>query len=102
MTKSAATNPFYILLVITGMLFVITAFAFCTMAVREAEGTEAVSHGLTALLARYGTKLLIGELILLAVATIGAITTEDFWNRRTARPSDFAAKDGTDVTKGRM
>jgi hypothetical protein len=53
------------------------------MAVREAGGASASSHGLTTLLARYGLTILIVELVLLAVATFGAIGTDDYWNRRS-------------------
>ena len=79
----SATNPFYVLLIIAGVLFVITACAYFTMAVREAGGASASSHGLTALLSRYGLTILMAELALLAIATFGAIGTDDYWNRRS-------------------
>jgi hypothetical protein len=94
----SATNPFYVLLIIAGVLFVITACAYFTMAVREAGGAvreaggavreagggSGPDHSFGALVSRYGLTALIAELILLAIATFGAIGTDEYWSRRTA------------------
>ena len=77
-----ASNPFYVLLIIAAILFVITVCAYFTMALREAHGAVAGTHGLTALLARYGLSLLIAELVLLGLATFGAIATDDYFSRQ--------------------
>ncbi len=89
----SATNPFYAVLIVAGVLFLITAFAYFTMAVREANGAVPTAHGLTSLLARHGMTALIAELALLAVATFGAIGTDDYWNRRAASRSRTQADD---------
>jgi hypothetical protein len=78
----STANPFYVLLLIAGILFVMTACAYFTMTVREAGGTAAAADGFTAFVARYGLAALIGELLLLAIATVGAIGTDDYWSRR--------------------
>jgi hypothetical protein len=79
-----ATNPFYMVLVIAGILFVITACAYFTMAVREAGGVMTPSNGLMAIVSRHGMTVLIAELVLLAIATFGAIATDEHWSRRAA------------------
>lgn len=40
-----------------------------------------------AFLDRHGTALLTGELLLLTLATVGAISTDRYWMRRNAKPS---------------
>jgi hypothetical protein len=88
--KSA--NPFYVLLVLAGVSFVVTATAYGVMAFRDArpiaievQPTSAVSeHPLMAWMSRHGTQALISELVLLATFTFGAIATDDYWQRRNA------------------
>jgi hypothetical protein len=92
----STTNPFYAMLIVVGVFFVITTFAYFTMAVREADGTSAAAHGLTALLARHGLTILIAELVLLAVATCGAIGTDEYWTRRAAERDGFAREASAD------
>ena len=81
-------NPFYVLLLVVGVAFVITACAYAVMAVR---GIESPPAGETAsvsgqqfmeFLDRYGFQLLLGELAALGVATFGAIATDQYWMRR--------------------
>ena len=72
------------ILVIAGVLFVITACAFFTMAVREAGGVTTPSTGLMAMVSRHGMTALIAELVLLAIATFGAIATDEHWSRRAS------------------
>jgi hypothetical protein len=78
-------NPFYILLVLLGILFAVTACAYGVMTVKlsTAEGASA-SNGLwlVSLMNEHGLWLLMGELGLLAVFTFAAIGTDDFWIRR--------------------
>jgi hypothetical protein len=87
-------NPFYVVLVLAGLLFVLTACGYFVMALRESspyvlggpDGAEAGlarhPHGLTDFLARHGVKALIAELAVLGAATLGAILTDDYWTRR--------------------
>lgn len=77
-----ATNPFYALLVVVGVLFVITAFAYFTMTLRQSHAGDSPPSGLVDFLARHGLWLLVGELVLLAIGTFGAIGTDDYWTRR--------------------
>jgi hypothetical protein len=95
-------NPFYTMLVVVGILFAITACAYCVMTVRgvssnlAAVGQSAVyspevnaplATNLMALLDRHGLWILLGQIGLLGVATFGAILTDDYWARRAPRRS---------------
>ncbi|MFM7136066.1 MAG: hypothetical protein ACKO1M_03215 [Planctomycetota bacterium] len=68
-------NPFYVVLGAVGFAFTITAAASCVAVLRGVRPVAATggSHLLDALMARYGTSLLAGEIAVLAVATVGAI-----------------------------
>jgi len=79
--NSTRTNPFYVLLVVIGIVFVITVCAYFTMTLREANG-QPVTAGLLGLLARHGLTVLIVELVLLAGATFGAIGTDEYWTAK--------------------
>ena len=83
--KSA--NPFYALLILAGIAFVVTAAAYCVMAYREREAAKAVEpaapeHPLMSWMKQNGEMALVAELAVLGVGTIGAIGTDDFWQRR--------------------
>jgi hypothetical protein len=85
--KSA--NPFYALLIVAGISFVVTATAYCVMAYRERESVRANAatgpeHPLMAWMREHGEIALTGELAVLAVGTVGAIGTDDYWQRRDA------------------
>jgi hypothetical protein len=84
-------NPFYFLLVIAGVSFALTAFAYGVMAVRANATVRAASaeelpptHPLIEWMQRHGDAALACELALLAVSTFGAIATDDYWQRRMA------------------
>jgi hypothetical protein len=91
--KSA--NPFYVLLVIAGVSFAVTAMAYGVMAFRAARPREANSqsaatsvttadeHPLMKWMSRHGEVTLLTELALLAVCTFAAIGTDDYWQRRS-------------------
>src|SRR4029077_8518326 len=83
--KSA--NPFYALLIIAGIGFVVTAAAYCVMAYREREAVKSAQppgpeHPLMVWMKQNGEMALVAELAVLGVGTIGAIATDDFWQRR--------------------
>jgi hypothetical protein len=83
--KSA--NPFYALLVVAGVAFVVTAAAYCVMAYREREAVvtaDAIEgeHPLMVWMRQNGTTALLTELGILALATLGAIGTDDYWQRK--------------------
>lgn len=105
-------NPFYVLLVLLGVVFVVTTCAYGTMAWRAtqpvasyearptsngaAEATAAPSdnHPLMVLLDKHGIELLGGELLLLALATFGAMGLDSLRTRQAERQS--AAKKAKD------
>jgi hypothetical protein len=88
--KSA--NPFYVLLVIVGVTFALTATAYGVMAFRDAHSVMASNqasgasgqHPLMVWMSQHGETALITELALLAACTFGAIGTDDYWQRRHA------------------
>ena len=83
-------NPFYGLLLVAGIAFALTATAYGVMAFRDREtrapmpDSEAATaeHPLMAWMSRNGEKALGVELVLLALGTVGAIATDDYWQRR--------------------
>jgi hypothetical protein len=90
--KSA--NPFYVLLIIAGLSFALTATVYVVMAFRDshvrdemiAKGTTAVAasdeHPLMVWMRQHGNAALLTELGLLAVCTFAAIGTDSYWQRR--------------------
>lgn len=80
------TNPFYILLVIAGVAFTITACAYGVMvfkAVHPGPATgKAGGENLLTFMNDYGIWLLGGELLALALTTVGAMATDSYWIRR--------------------
>lgn len=79
-------NPFYLLSVIIGIAFLITAVAYGVMAFRGAtphllEGAEDQSS-IMIFLSKHGVILFLIELGALMLTTIAAIATDDFWSRR--------------------
>jgi len=86
--KKDPFNPFYLMLVVVGLTFAITACAYCVMAFRavahqQATNSETSGAFLMAFLDEYGVWLLLAEIVLLAIATVGAIITDNYWRNRT-------------------
>jgi hypothetical protein len=85
-------NPFYVLLVIVGTAFVITACAYGVTAMRALRPVRAVAaaqekpNSLIDFMSKHGEMLLVGELLVLAVATVGAISTDGYWARKANEP----------------
>lgn len=91
-------NPFYVLLVIVGTAFCLTACAYGLMAMRSLRpernfatsaptgGSSAVvpaeSHQLMKFMERHGNRLLLIEIGLLAAASFAAMATDGYWIRR--------------------
>ena len=102
-------NPFYIVLGIIGFTFTITAASYCLSVLRGVRPTETLeqkSHPLEELMDRHGTSLLTGQLIILAIATVGAVTVDHMnsqKNRNSAKPenvlSDTSKPDSSLETK---
>lgn len=84
--KSA--NPFYAVLIVVGLMFVVTAAAYGVMATRESQaavsGQPVDQHALMTWMHDHGNAALLGELALLGLATFAAIGTDDYWQRRAA------------------
>jgi hypothetical protein len=95
-------NPFYALLLIAGITFALTATAFGVMAFRDARpaadqpNAAAAEHPLMAWMSRHGEAALMAELAFLAVCTVGAIGTDDYWQRRTRKTASGVARHHTD------
>ena len=72
-------NPFYPVLGVVGILFTITAMSYCVdvlRGVRPETARDGRSHALSTLMARHGTAILAGELVVLAIATVGAVALD--------------------------
>ena len=71
-------NPFYALLGVAGFAFTVTATSYCLSVLRgvRPETSRAASTGLMAVMDRHGTAILVGELVVLAVATVGAVALD--------------------------
>lgn len=85
--KAKPFNPFYPMLVAVGLAFSITACAYGVMTVKlldpiGAEEVRQADTGLLPFLDRHGMTLLLSELAALAVLTVAAIGTDDYWTRR--------------------
>ncbi len=85
--KSA--NPFYAVLLVAGIAFVVTAAAYGVMATRESRaavsGKPVAEHALMKWMHDHGDAALLGELAILGVAVFAAIGTDDYWQRRANR-----------------
>lgn len=83
-------NPFYALLIIVGVAFCITAFAYGIMTLRGLQPADSLGGSqsgkqLMHWIDKHGFALLMGELVALAVLTFSAIATDEFWTKREAQ-----------------
>jgi len=89
-TKAPA-NPFYVALVIVGMVFFVTACAYGVMAFRAIRlgpvTAEQNPQPLLVFMAEHGEELMAGELVLLILVTVDAFSTDSYWNRSTQASS---------------
>ncbi len=85
------TNPFYILLVLAGIAFTVTASAYGVMTVRglrpASRTTAPADQGLLDFLDHHGGKLMLAELAVLGGATVLAIGSDGFWSHRETGPA---------------
>ena len=82
MAAQKPTNPLYVAAVPVGILFAVTACAFVVMMLKGGDPQLGETTGLMRLLDRHGVLILVVELAVLGVLTLGAILTDDFWTRR--------------------
>lgn len=79
-------NPFYVVLVLVGTIFALTACAYGVMAVKQMHASNqllpstAPEEGFVAFMDQEGPKVMLIELAILALATVGAIGTDRFWD----------------------
>lgn len=98
-TKRKAFNPFYGVLVVVGTLFALTACGYGAMTVQLLDPARAIAAqeeqpASVRFFDTYGMPLMAAELALLALATVGAIGTDDYWTRRAeARHSPSTRED---------
>ncbi len=86
MPRKKPVNPFYVLLVLVGIAFCVTASAYGLMTYRATHAVASVSdrgHTLWPLFDEYGAWLLAVELALLTLFTIGAIATDEYGRSRS-------------------
>ncbi len=88
--NSKVVNPFYIILVVTGILFTVTAIGFGIVVVRDVRqlspiGDPHAGSSLLAWLDAHGVLVMTVQLVILALCTVAAIGTDDFWTRRAQR-----------------
>ncbi len=82
MSPPKAANPFYVLAIVVGVTFAITACAYGVMTVRGLDPHAADEGGLVGLMDQHGLAIMLVELAVLGVLTVLAIGTDDFWTRR--------------------
>lgn len=84
--KAAIRNPFYAVLVVAGTVFLITACAYGMMAFRAVlppgPGGNLQQHPLLHFMDAYGSRLMMIEIAVLALAAFAAMGTDDYWTRR--------------------
>lgn len=90
-TKRQATNPFYVVLMVVGVAFALTASAYGWSARLKLDPqlfdrNENFIH----VMDQYGIPAMVVELGLLTVFTFLAIGTDDFWERRAQTGRDQA------------
>jgi uncharacterized membrane protein len=87
-------NPFYVVLGVVGFVFTITATSYCVSVLRGVRPAlpDAEPSAFEALMDRHGTALLTGELVILAIATVGAVGLDhvEGERQRAARAAERA------------
>ena len=98
MPPQTTANPFYVLLVVAGIIFFVTATAYGVMTVKglypdeqipdvQSQGHALNENGLMVWMDENGFQLLMVELVALAVFTFAAIGTDNYWSKKkTASP----------------
>jgi hypothetical protein len=89
MSRRKVVNPFYVVLIVVSVLFVVTVCGYTVLTfstIKSAAGKdEPQAHQLLTFLDRQGVSLMLAEVALLAVTTVGAISTDHYWAQRAVR-----------------
>jgi len=98
-------NPFYVVLGAVGFLFTITAMSYCLAALRSVRpptgiGMASAAHPLHALMDRHGAGILAAQLVVLAVATVGAVWMDHVEGERIRRRRDGQRRQEADDHAG--
>lgn len=79
-------NPFYAVLGLFGFAFTVTAVAYCVAVLRGIRPAAAEGrHALDRLMDDHGTTILAAEIVVLAIATVGAIWLDHAAGERIRR-----------------
>ena len=96
MKLRGGSNPFYVLLLIVGVVFAITSCAYGVMAFRQArpdsKALGAEDHSLMAVMDRHGGAILGVEVLLLGLLTVAAIGTDSYWDKQRSQSMRDAQK----------
>lgn len=112
MPRKKPINPFYLLLLVAGAAFAITAMAYGVMTVRSLHASRVAGFGpveasdavpaseptrFDELIDRYGAHVMLAELVLLTIGTVGAIGYDQYLDRKEAaaqiHPADHHPSD---------
>lgn len=88
MPQKKPFNPFYVLLMILGVIFAITACAYGVMTVKmsTAEGiSDSSGAWLLEFMNEYGLITLSVQLALLALASFAAMATDSYWTGQESK-----------------
>ena len=90
-------NPFYVLSLVVGVVFLITASAYGVMAFRGAQDALPADDeaSLSSFLSKWGVTLFLIELGLLMASTVAAIATDDYWTGGADAPTPEDADDSS-------
>ena len=98
MRQKKGINPFYMLLLLAGCAFAITACAYGVMTVRQLHRSRAAElptvDPFSETLDQLGPTVMVVELLLLAVGTIGAIALDQYKTTKPSQPN--SSRDAVD------
>ena len=83
--RKKRVNPFYVILVLAGVAFVVTACAYGVMAVKQMHvsyvpiGQVQADASFVGFMDEHGATVMMIELAILGVATFAAMGTDRFW-----------------------
>lgn len=97
-SQSKPTNPFYVVLLIAGVFFVVTACSYLVMTIKGRDASlgareDPSSKRFVEIVERYGFAALMVELGVLAGATFAAIATDEYATRRQEREAQRPESD---------